>query len=110
LFSVSIHTCLFGCWEEIDYDDCDDETRTWLENFFEEGNSYYDLEEEEGWVQGDCEMIIDCDPIFERVDGPDANKRYDVDGDEIKEEEKEPVGESVKLNPNAVWPFPNSEE
>jgi len=37
-----------GCWEEIDMDDVDDETREWLEEFFEE-NSYFDLEEH-GWI------------------------------------------------------------
>ena len=33
-----------GCWEDVDYDDCDDETREFLEEFFEEGNSWLDLE------------------------------------------------------------------
>lgn len=72
-----------GCWEEYDMDECDDETREQLESFLEE-NSWLDLEEE-GWVQGDGEMIIDCDPIFERVDGPNAGKKYDVDGNEVIE-------------------------
>lgn len=49
-----------GCWEDIDTDDCDDETREWLEEFFDEGNSWLDLEEH-GWSQDECEMIIDCD-------------------------------------------------
>jgi len=49
-----------GCWEEHDFDECDDETQAWLEEFFEEGNSWLDLEEH-GWIFGDCEMIIDCD-------------------------------------------------
>ena len=74
-----------GCWEENDVDDCDEEVREWLEEFFDEGNSIYELEEQEGWTQGDSEMILDCDPVFERVDGPNAGKRYDVDGDEIVE-------------------------
>lgn len=56
-----------GCWEEHDMDDCDEETQEWLEEFFEEGNSWLDLEEH-GWVQGDCEMIIDCDMDIVRVD------------------------------------------
>ena len=56
-----------GCWEEHDYDDCDEETTEWLENFFEEGNSYLDLEDE-GWSMDECEMIIDCDMTIERVD------------------------------------------
>ena len=37
-----------------------------LEEFFEE-NSYYELEEH-GWMFGDCEMIIDCDMIIEKLD------------------------------------------
>ncbi len=49
-----------GCWEEHDFDDCDDETQAWLEEFFEEGNSWLDLEEHD-WIFGDCEMIIECD-------------------------------------------------
>lgn len=49
-----------GCWEEHDFDDCDDETQAWLEEFFDEGNSWLDLEEH-GWIFGDCQMIIDCD-------------------------------------------------
>ena len=56
-----------GCWEEIDYDDCDDETREWLEEFFDEGNSWLDLEEH-GWSQDECEMIIDCDLEITKVE------------------------------------------
>ena len=55
------------CWEEHDLDDCDDETREWLENFFEEGNSWLDLEDN-GWSNDDCEMIINCEMSIERVD------------------------------------------
>ncbi len=55
-----------GCWEEHDMDECDEETREWLEEFLVE-NSVFDLEEE-GWVPGDTEMIIDCDMLIERVD------------------------------------------
>lgn len=101
-----------GCWDDYDYDGCDDETREWLEEFFEEGNSVFDLEEH-GWTNGDTEMIIDCDPIFERVDGPDAGKKYDSDGDEIPSEDDEKPREqpeAVKLNADAAWPFPNATE
>lgn len=55
-----------GCWEEHDMDECDAETTEWLEEFFDEGNSWLDLEEH-GWIQGDSEMIIDCDPEFELI-------------------------------------------
>lgn len=56
-----------GCWEEYDFDDCSDETQAWIEEFFEEGNSWLDLLDN-GWVQGDCEMIMDCDMTIEKVD------------------------------------------
>jgi len=49
-----------GCWEEREYDEVDEEAQAWLEEFFEEGNSWLDLEEH-GWLFSDCEMIIDCD-------------------------------------------------
>ena len=56
-----------GCWEEHDYDECDDDVQEWLENFFEEGNSWFDLEEH-GWTIGNCEMIIDCDMEITKVE------------------------------------------
>ena len=30
-------------------------------------NSYFDLEED-GWIQSEAEMIIDCEPSIERID------------------------------------------
>ena len=56
-----------GCWEDHDYDDCDDETQEWLENFFDEGGSWLDLEEH-GWTINDCQMRIDCDMLIEKVE------------------------------------------
>jgi hypothetical protein len=56
-----------GCCEDVDTDDCDDETTEWIENFFEEGNSWLDLEEQ-GWSQDECEMIIDCDLEITKVE------------------------------------------
>lgn len=56
-----------GCWEDYDYDECDEESQEWLQNFFEEGNSWLDLEEH-GWVQDECEMIIDCDLEITKVE------------------------------------------
>ena len=90
-----------GCWEEYDYDDCDDETREWLEEFFDEGNSWMDLEEE-GWVQDECEMIIDCDLIIERLDDDGNPTGEIVKADNTDEEE---VAEPIKLNTQAKWPF-----
>ena len=89
-----------GCWEDYDYDEVDDETREWLEEFFDEGNSWLDLEEH-GWTQGDCEMIIDCDLIIERLD-ENGNPTGEIVG---ANEEDEVVKEPMKLTPNAPWPF-----
>lgn len=92
-----------GCWEEHDFDDCDDETQEWLEEFFEEGNSWLDLEEH-GWMQDECEMIIDCDLIIERLDD-DGNPTGEIvnTGGEEDEEPKE----AMKIEPSAPWPFDN---
>ncbi len=86
-----------GCWEEHDYDDVDDETREWLEEFFDEGNSWLDLEEH-GWNQGDCEMIIDCDLAITRIDEPGETITTGTNNNEV-------VKESIKLEPSAQWPF-----
>ena len=56
-----------ACWQDYDYDGCDEETQEWLEEFFEEGNSWLDLEEE-GWSTDSGEMIIDCELIIEKVE------------------------------------------
>lgn len=89
-----------GCWEEHDFDDCDDETTEWLEEFFDEGNSWLDLEEH-GWSQDECEMIIDCDLEITRVDEP---------GETIVTESSQEPKEVLKLEPKAQWPFVTSNE
>lgn len=62
-YEVEMVECTDGCWEDHDYSECDDETREWLEEFFENGNSWFDLEEE-GWLFDDSEMILDCEPTI----------------------------------------------
>lgn len=94
-----------GCWEEVDTDECDDETREWLEEFFEEGNSWLDLEEE-GWVQDECEMIIDCDMEITRINDDGSEGETITTGEEDSDE----IIESVKLQPGAKWPFSNASE
>ena len=90
-----------GCWEEFDFDECDSETEEQLIEFFDEGNSWMDLEEE-GWMHDECEMIIDCDLIIERLDDDGNPTGEIVKADNTDEEE---VVETVKLNPQAEWPF-----
>ena len=95
-----------GCWEEHDMDECDEETQEWLEEFFEEGNSWLDLEEN-GWSQDECEMIIDCDLIIERLD-EDGNPTGEIVSN--NSESDEDVEEPAKLVPNAPWPFSTPKE
>ena len=56
-----------GCWEEHDTSECDGETTEWLDEFFDEGGSWLDLEEH-GWSMDECEMIIDCEMLIEKVE------------------------------------------
>jgi hypothetical protein len=90
-----------GCWEEHSFEDCDEETQEWLEEFFDEGNSWLDLEEH-GWSQDECEMIIDCDLIIERLDD-DGNPTGEII--ETGGEEDDTPKEPMKLEPGAAWPF-----
>jgi hypothetical protein len=90
-----------GCWEEHDYDDVDDETREWIEEFFDEGNSWLDLEEH-GWTQGDCEMIIDCDLEITRINDDGSEGETITTG---MDEETQKGREIPKLEPQAAWPF-----
>lgn len=92
-----------GCWEEVDTDDCDDETTEWLEEFLEE-NSWLDLEEH-GWIQDECEMIIDCDLIIERLD-----ENGEPTGEIVGADKTTEVEEAPKLNPSAAWPFDTPKE
>lgn len=92
-----------GCWEEIDYDDVDDETREWLEEFFEEGNSWLDLEEH-GWSQDECEMIIDCDMEITQINDDGTEGETITTGEEVAE------SEAIKIEPGAKWPFSNATE
>lgn len=88
-----------GCWEEIHYDDVDEETQEWLEEFFEEGNAYFDLEEH-GWIFSDTEFIIDCDMEITRINDDDT------EGETITTENKtSEANTEVKLVQSAAWPF-----
>lgn len=56
-----------GCWAEYRFsDNISDEEREELEAYCEE-NGVYSLEEL-GWVQGDTNMYIQCEPEITRVD------------------------------------------
>jgi hypothetical protein len=65
-YDVELQECTDGCWEEHEFEgfteDEEEEMREWLDE-----NSYFDLEED-GWIQGDCEMIISCEPSIEKIE------------------------------------------
>ena len=65
-YDSELYECNDGCWDDYDYDGCSEETREWLEEYFEE-NSIFDLEEE-GWYNSETEMIIDCDMTIEMIE------------------------------------------
>lgn len=55
-----------GNWcDFLDMDGCDKKTQKWLEDFLEE-NTWFDLEEH-GWIDRECETIIDCDLLIQRM-------------------------------------------
>lgn len=91
-----------GCWEDYDFDDCDDETREWIEEFFEEGNNWLDLECDHGWTQDECEMIIDCDLKITRINEDGSEGETIITG-----EQEEASEETQELKPGAQWPFDN---
>ena len=100
-----------GCWDDYDYDGCDEETQQWLEEFFEEGNSVFDLEEH-GWYNGDTEMIIDCDLEITRLDGDEEQViNTGSTKDEILNElDSLEVNTEVDLEAPAKWPFTRPHE
>lgn len=50
--------------EYFDMSKCTEETKEWINNFLVD-HSWLDLENH-GWMQIECEMIIDCDLLIER--------------------------------------------
>lgn len=91
-----------GCWEDTDLDDCDDDTREWVEEFLEE-NGVYDLEEH-GWSLDESEMIIDCDLEITRINDDGTEGESFTTGNE------EATESPVTLTPGAPWPFSTPKE
>jgi hypothetical protein len=61
-----------GCWDDYDYDECGESVREELELFLEE-NSVFDLEED-GWMNTDTEMIIDCEMEITMIEPTNPTK------------------------------------
>ena len=56
-----------GCWTDYEYTGMTEEEIAEIQEFFDEGNYAYELEEK-GWNSSDGEMIIDCEMTFEKVE------------------------------------------
>jgi hypothetical protein len=65
-YDVEMQECIDGCWEEHEFTGFTDEEEEAMIEWLDE-NSWLDLEED-GWSQGDTEMIIACEPSIERID------------------------------------------
>jgi len=55
-----------GCWTSYEFFGFTEEEEQEMEEWLDE-NSFFDLEED-GWICGDTEMVIDCEPEITRVD------------------------------------------
>lgn len=56
-----------GCWEDIEYINVPEDEQERIQEFLDEGNSIYDLEEQ-GWIASDGEMFITCEMEIEKVE------------------------------------------
>ena len=101
-YDVEMQETTDGCWEERDFEGFTQEEQEEMEEWLDE-NSSWELEEN-GWLMGDCEMIIDCDlEIRKLLD--DGTYSDPVEVGEV--EESEPT-EAPKLEAKAAWPFGDS--
>jgi hypothetical protein len=65
-YSVEMDYCDDGCWTEYEFvgftEEEEEEMREWLEE-----NSFFELEED-GWISGDSEMILNCDADIQKIE------------------------------------------
>jgi len=98
-----------GCWEEVDSDECDEETQEWLEEFFDEANSWLDLEEN-GWTHDECEMIIDCDLEITRINEDGTTGETITTGMDEETQNDRALNDTPQLTPKVAWPFDKPNE
>ena len=65
-YNVELVECTDGCWEEHEFEGLTEEEEEAMVEWLDE-NSWLDLEED-GWTQGDTEMIIACEPEIEKLE------------------------------------------
>ena len=59
--------CDDGCWDDYDYSECDAEACEWLDQFFDDGNSVFELEDR-GWTNDETELSINCEMEIEMIE------------------------------------------
>ena len=64
-YDIQMEYCDDGCWTEYEFEGFTEDEEEAMNEWLEE-NSFFDLEED-GWVSGDSEMIMSCDPVIERI-------------------------------------------
>lgn len=65
-YDVELQYCDDGCWTEYEFVGFSEEEQQEMEEWLEE-NSFFELEED-GWISGDTEMILNCEAEIEKVD------------------------------------------
>jgi hypothetical protein len=65
-YVVELVECTDGCWEEHEFEGLTEEEEEAMVEWLDE-NSWLDLEED-GWTQGDTEMIMACEPEIEKLE------------------------------------------
>lgn len=65
-YEVEMQECFDGCWQDYEFEGFTEEEEEEMREFLEE-DSFYDLESE-GWSFGDTEMIMGCEPTFEKLE------------------------------------------
>jgi hypothetical protein len=59
-------SCNDGCWVDYEYSGMTEEEIVTMQNRFDDGLSLCELENE-GWLQGESEMFINCELSIEKV-------------------------------------------
>jgi len=66
-YDVEMIECDDGCWTTYDLSGFDSEEEEQEMHEWLDENSFFDLEED-GWICGDTEMVIDCPAEITRID------------------------------------------
>ena len=65
-YDIEMQYCDDGCWTEYEFIGITEEEEQAMNEWLEE-NSFFELEEE-GWISGDTEMILNSDAEIEKIE------------------------------------------